>query len=165
MVCTTKDLDIEPKLTRLGSTSNENQKCTLVGIISSVPISSTYNPTHSPYNATPSCPMSSFKMVSPRFAKLSIANDNLEGSPNKPMVQSNEIVAYMNVEKEYVNSLVNNPTTCSIVEKEVQDSPTTTKSIDGKLFPIIVIQLFGFMVFLWGCSLVISMVKKFQGAN
>jgi hypothetical protein len=51
-------------------------------------------------------------MVSLRSAKLSIVNDNLEGSPNKPMVQSNEIVASMHVEKEYVNSLINNPITC-----------------------------------------------------
>jgi hypothetical protein len=38
-------------------------------------------------------------MVSPRFAGLSIINDNLEGSPNKPMVQNNEIVVDINVEK------------------------------------------------------------------
>jgi hypothetical protein len=86
MVCICEDLDIKPRLTRLGSTSNEQQRFTLVGAISSVPISNTYDPTHSPFSATPSCPMSSLKMISPRFAKLSIANDNLEDSPNKPMV-------------------------------------------------------------------------------
>jgi hypothetical protein len=42
----------------------------------------------------------------------------------------------MNVEKEYVNSLVNNPTTWSIVGKEVQDPSTTTTSIHGNQFPI-----------------------------
>jgi hypothetical protein len=86
MVYTCEDLDIEPKLIKLGSTPNEQQRFTLVGAISSVPISNTYNPTHSPCNAIPSCPMSSLKMVSPRSAKLSIANDNLEGSSNKLMV-------------------------------------------------------------------------------
>jgi hypothetical protein len=135
VVCTCEDLDIEPRLTRLGSTLNEKQRFTLVGAISSMPISSTYNPTHSPCNGAPSCLMPSFKMVSPRSTKLSIANDNLKGSPNKPMVQSNEIVANMNVEKEYVNSLVSNVTTCSIVGKEVQDPSTTTKNIHGNLFP------------------------------
>jgi len=74
-------------------------------------------------------------------------------------------VANMNVEKEYVNSPFNNPTTCSIVGKEVQDPSTITISIHGNLFPIYSIQLFNFLVFLWGCNLVISMVRKFQGAN
>jgi hypothetical protein len=69
----------------------------------------------------------------------------------------------MNVEKKYVNSLVNNPTTCSIARKEVQDLSTTTKNIHGNLFPYIIIQLFGFQVFLLGWNLIISMVKKFQG--
>ncbi len=64
--------------------------------------------------------MPSFKMVSPRSTTLSIANDNLKGSPNKPMVQSNEIVANMNVEKKYVNSPINNLTTCSIAGKEAK---------------------------------------------
>jgi hypothetical protein len=136
VVCTSEDLDIKPMPTGLGSNSNEKQKFTLVGAISSIPINNTYNPTHSPCSATPSCPMLSLKMVSPRFARLSITNDNLEGSPNKPMVQSNEIVADMNVEKKYVNSLINNPTTCSIIGMEVQDPSTTTKNIHGKLFPI-----------------------------
>ncbi len=65
-----------------------------------MPINNTYNPMHSSYSATPSCPMSSFKRVFPRFARLSIANDNLKGSPNKPMVQSKENVVNMNVEKK-----------------------------------------------------------------
>jgi hypothetical protein len=52
------------------------------------------------------------------------------------MVQNNKIVVDMNVEKEYVNSPINNPTTCSIVGKEVQDLSTTTKNIHGNLFPI-----------------------------
>jgi hypothetical protein len=134
----------------LRSTSNEIQKFTLVGTISSMPISNTYDPTHSPCSVAPSCPMSSFKMVSPRFARLSIANDNLEGSPNKPMVQSNEIVADMNVEKKYVNSLVNNPTTCSIIGKEVQDPSTTTENIHGKLFPIYSYLIVWFSSFFMG---------------
>jgi hypothetical protein len=86
VVYTCEDLDTEPKLTRLGSISNEEWRFTLVGAISSMPISDTYNPTHSRCNVAPSCPMSSLKMVFPRSAKLSIVNDNLEGSPNKLMV-------------------------------------------------------------------------------
>jgi hypothetical protein len=86
LVYTCEDLDIKPKLTGLGSISNEERRFTLVGAISSVPISNTYSPTHSPCNVAPSCPMSSLKMVFPRSTKLSIVNDNLEGSPNKPMV-------------------------------------------------------------------------------
>jgi hypothetical protein len=86
MVSIGEELDIEPRLTELGSTSNEEQRFTLVGAISSVLINSTYNPTHSPCSATPSCPMLSLKMVSLRSTKLSIANDNLEDSLNKPMV-------------------------------------------------------------------------------
>ncbi len=42
----------------------------------------------------------SLKMVFPRSARLSIVNDNQEGSLNKPMVHNNEIVADMNVEKK-----------------------------------------------------------------
>jgi hypothetical protein len=135
VVCIGEDLDIETRLTRFGSTSNEKQRFTLVGAISSVPISNTYNPTHSPCSVAPSCPMSSFKMIFPRFARLSIANGNLEGSLNKPMVDSNKIVANMNVEKKYVNSPINNPTICSITRKEVQDTSTTTKNIHGNMFP------------------------------
>jgi hypothetical protein len=88
--------------------------------------------------------MSSLKMVSPRSIKLSITNDNLEGFPNKPMVQSKRIVADMNVEKEYVNSPINNPTTCSIVGKEVHDPFITTKKSMVIYFPYITIKLFGF---------------------
>jgi hypothetical protein len=79
-------LDIELRFIRLGSISNEKQIFTLVGAISSVPINSTYDPTHNPCSVAPSCPMSSVKMIYPRFARLSIINDNFEGSPNKPMV-------------------------------------------------------------------------------
>ncbi len=86
VVYTSEDLDIEPKLTGLRSTSNEKRRFTLVGIISCMPISSTYDPTHSPCSVAPSCPMSSLKMVFPRSARLSISNENLEGSPNKLMV-------------------------------------------------------------------------------
>jgi hypothetical protein len=43
------------------------------------------------------------------------------------MVQSEKNVVDMNVEKKYVNSPINNPTTCSIVGKEVEDPFTTTK--------------------------------------
>jgi len=86
VVCIGEDLDIKPRLTRLGLTSNEKQIFTLVGAMSSMPISSTYNPTLSPCSAKPSCPMPSLNMVSPRSARLSITNDNLEGSLNKPMV-------------------------------------------------------------------------------
>jgi hypothetical protein len=74
-------------------------------------------------------------------------------------------VANMNVEKDYVNSLVNNPTTCFIVGKEVQDPSTTIKNIHGNLFPIYSFQIVWFFGFLWGCNLVISMVRKFQGVN
>jgi len=45
-------------------------------------------------------------------------------------------MADMNVGKNYVNSPINNPTTCSIAGKEVQDPSTTTKNIHGNLFPI-----------------------------
>ncbi len=86
MVCTSEDLDIKPRLTGLGSISNEKQIFTLIGTISSMQISNTYNQTHNPCSATPSCPMASLKMVSPRSTRLSITNDNLEGFINKPMV-------------------------------------------------------------------------------
>ncbi len=55
----------------------------------------------------------------------------------------------MNVEKEYVNNLVNNPTTCSIARKEVQDLSTTTTNIHGNLFPIYsypIVWFFGFFM-------------------
>jgi hypothetical protein len=71
----------------------------------------------------------------------------------------------MNVEREYVNSLVNNPTTCSIVGKEAQDPSTTTKNIHGNLFPIYSYPTVWFSSSFMGCSLVISMGRKFQGAN
>jgi hypothetical protein len=80
--------------------------------------------------------MPSLKMVFPRSTRLSIANGKLEGFRNKPMIQNNKIVADMNVEKKYVNSPVNNPTTCSIARKGVQDPSTITKNIYGNLFPI-----------------------------
>jgi hypothetical protein len=152
MVSIGEELDIEPRLTELGSTSNEKQRFTLVGAISSVLINSTYNPTHSPYSATPSCPMLSLKMVSLRSTKLSIANDNLEGSLNKPMVYNNEIVADMNVEKEYVNSPVNNPNTCSLLGRSSKILLQQLKTSMVIYFPYIVIPLFGFLVFLWGVA-------------
>jgi len=80
MICIGEDLDIEPKLTEHGSTSNDKRRFILIGAISSMLISGTYNPTHSPYSVTPSCPMSALKKVFPRFVQLSIVNDNLEGS-------------------------------------------------------------------------------------
>jgi hypothetical protein len=86
VVCTCEELETEPKLIILRSTSNEEKKFTIVGTMSNIPISSTYDPTHYPCNIAPSCPMLSFKKVSPRFAKLSMTNDNIEASPNKPMV-------------------------------------------------------------------------------
>ncbi len=86
MVCTGEDLDIKPRLTGLGTISNEKQIFTLVGTISSMQINNTYDRTHNPCSATPSCPMPSLKMVSLRSTRLSIANDNIEGFINKPMV-------------------------------------------------------------------------------
>jgi len=41
----------------------------------------------------------------------------------------------MNVGKKYVNSLIKNPTMCSIARKEVQGPFTITKNIHGNLFP------------------------------
>jgi hypothetical protein len=86
VVCTSEDLDIEPRLTELASTLNEESRFILIGAISSVPINSTYDPMQNPCSVAPSCPMLSLKMVSPRSTRLSIVNDNLEGSPNMPMV-------------------------------------------------------------------------------
>jgi hypothetical protein len=165
MVYTGEDLDIELKLAKLGSTSNEEQKFTLVGAISSLPFSSTYNRKHSPCNATPSCPMPSLMMVFPRSTRLSIANGKLEGFHKKPMIQSNKIVADMNVEKKYVNSPVNNPTTCSIARKGVQDPSTILKTSMVICFLYIIIQMFSILVCLWGCNLIISMVRKLQRVN
>jgi hypothetical protein len=65
MVYIGEELDIKSRLIGLGLSSSEKQIFTLVGIISNMPISNTYDPTHNPCNATPSCPMSSLKMVSP----------------------------------------------------------------------------------------------------
>jgi hypothetical protein len=56
----------------------------------------------------------------------------------------------MNVEKDYVNNLIYNPTTCSIVGKEVQDPSTTTKNIHGNLFPIYNYPIIWFFSFLMG---------------
>ncbi len=68
------------------------------------------------------------------------------------------------MEKQNVNSPINNLTTCSIIGKEVQDL-STTKNIQGNLFPIYSYPIVWFFGFLWGCSLIISMVRKFQGVN
>jgi hypothetical protein len=79
-------LETKPKLTGLKSTSNEKRRFTTVGTMSSMPISSTYDLVHSPCSITTSCPMSSLKKVFPRSTRLSMTNDNIKVSPNKPMV-------------------------------------------------------------------------------
>jgi hypothetical protein len=107
----------------------------------------------------------SLKMVFPRSARLSIVNDNQEGSLNKPMVHNNEIVADMNVEKKYVNSPVNIQPHVPLLGRTSKVFLQQLKTSMVIYFPYIFIQLFGFLVFLWGCSLVMSMVRKFQGAN
>jgi hypothetical protein len=144
-----EELEIEPKMIGLGSTSNEERRFTIVGTMSSIPISSTYDPTHSPCNITPSCLMSSLKRVSRRSVKLSMTNNNIKASPNKPMVQSKENMVEGNVEKVYVNSPIKNPTKCSIIGKEVQAPSTTTKNGHGNLITHIHPNVF-FSSFLMG---------------
>jgi hypothetical protein len=150
----------------LGSISNEKRKFTLIGVISSVPINSTYDPMHNPCNATPSCLMSSLNMVSPRSTGLSIANDNLEGSLNKPMVHLTKKLwqTWMWINNMSIAELVIQPH-APLLGRRSKILLQHLKTSMVTYFPYIIIQLFGFLVFLWGCNLVISMVRKFQGAN
>lgn len=86
MVCIGEELETKPKLIGLGSTLNEKRKFIIVGTMSHILISSTYDPTHNPCSITPSCQMSSLKRVYPRSSRLFMTNDNIKVFPNKPTI-------------------------------------------------------------------------------